>query len=184
MAHWICEFCGKGFKRPGNGKRRPIRFCSQACYHAWRKANITTVAHFAKGHVPWSKGMKGRHFSPATEFKKGNIPVNHCEVGTVRIRHRKRSGKKRAWIKIAEPNVWRLRCKAVWEKAHGPIPRGLLIHHLNEDTLDDGLDNLSAISRAAHLKIHRPEFEEKRLQKLIAAKQRAKLSNGSSTPGP
>ena len=154
MAHWICEFCGKGFKRAKAGKS-PIRFCSQRCYHVWRKANGVTTGQFGKGHKPWNKGLKGLHLNPETEFTRGQAPLNHNEVGTVRIRRRSRSGKSRAWIKVAEPNVWRLRCHVVWEEAYGPIPIGLLIHHLNEDTLDDGLNNLAAISRAAHLGAHR-----------------------------
>lgn len=161
MAHYICEFCGQGFKRGKRGDK-PIRFCSQRCYHDWRKAAGVTTGQFRKGHETWNKGMKGLRVSPATEFKPGHRSINHCEVGTVKIRHVNKTGRDRAWVKVAEPNVWRYRCHVVWEEAYGPIPAGLLIHHLSGDTLDDALTNLAAISRAAHLKAHRPDFEEKR----------------------
>ena len=32
--------------------------------------------------------------------------------------------------------------RAVWEQAHGPIPPGGVIHHINGDTLDNRLENL------------------------------------------
>lgn len=35
---------------------------------------------FVKGHNPWNKGLKGTHFSPATEFRKGG-PVNEKHPG-------------------------------------------------------------------------------------------------------
>ena len=114
--------------------------------------------------------MKGIHLSPASEFKKGRISLNKVPLGTVRIRLTKRDGKKRAWIKVSEPSVWRLRCHIVWEKAHGKIPDGLVIHHMDRDTLNDSLNNLAAVSRAAHLKEHKPEFEEKRRKALKKSK--------------
>ena len=39
-----------------------------------------------------------------------------------------------------------------WQEAHGPIPKGHLIHHLNGDTRDNRLENLAAVARyPAHL---------------------------------
>lgn len=30
-----------------------------------------------KGHIPWNKGLKGIHLSPATEFKNGRKDEKH-----------------------------------------------------------------------------------------------------------
>lgn len=68
----------------------------------------------------------------------------------------------RAWVKVAEPNKWRLRAVLVWEEAHGPVPPGMILHHENRDTTDDSLGNLEVLTRAQHLAEHRPEFEERR----------------------
>ena len=73
-------------------------------------------------------------------------------------------------MKVAEPNVWRLRAVLVWEQAHGPLGKGLVVHHVNRDTLDDRLENLEAIDRASHLQEHRPEFEAKRARRAAAAR--------------
>lgn len=162
MAEWICEQCQTGFSRPRSGKR-PTRFCSQECYHLWRKDNNISLGQFKKGHIPWNKDKRGIRLSPKTEFKQGSKPPNYCHVGTIRIRKSK-NGVKRAWVKTKDPNVWKLRCLSVWEKHYGKLPRGLLIHHIDKNPLNDEISNLAAISRAVHLKIHKPDFEDKRLE--------------------
>jgi len=153
-----CTQCRKKIKR--DYRRYPHQFCSIECRRIWQKAH-PNKGQFPKGNEPWNKHLKGIHLSPASEFKKGMKPMCHDTVGTVRIRTRKRDGKQRAWVKVAEPNIWRLRAKVVWEKHYGPIPKGLLIHHIDRDTMNDTITNLAAISRAAHLNEHRHEFKKR-----------------------
>ena len=166
MAHWICKQCEKGFERAKAGKRK-ITFCSQACYHTWRKQNNVITGQFKEGDEPWNKGIKGIHLSPATEFKVGQESINKLPIGTTQIRQRKRKGKirKRAWVKITDNgNIrdWKPRALVVWEKHYGLIPKGLVLHHIDRDPLNDTITNLAALSRAEHLIDHRPEFETKR----------------------
>lgn len=110
--------------------------------------------------------MKGMHFSPATEFKKGLVPANLVPVGTVRVRSFSRTKDQRAFVKVAEPNTWKMRAHVVWEAAHGPVPKGMLIHHDDRDKLNDDITNLRLETRASHMLEHRPEFEQKRLAAL------------------
>lgn len=42
----------------------------------------------------------------------------------------------------------------VWETAHGPIPRGIEIHHRNGVKTDNRLENLEAVDRMSHAKKH------------------------------
>ncbi len=123
-----------------------------------------TGGQFKKGLKPWNKDKKGIHLSPATEFKKGRDGQRY-KIGTVRQRV-DRGGHPRAWIKTAEPNTWMPRAQLVWEEAHGPLAKGLVLHHIDRDTLNDNITNLAAISRAAHLMEHRHEHESKRLDGL------------------
>ena len=109
---------------------------------------------FKKGNVPWTKGRKGIHLSPETEFKKGCISLNRKPVGSITIRIDKNK-KRRRWIKIEDPNVWIEYAKYVWIKNNGEIPKGLLIHHVDEDSLNDDGSNLALVTRSAHMNLHR-----------------------------
>ena len=108
---------------------------------------------FKKSHTPWNKGKKGTHFSPNTEFKKGQKGINWVPVGNITIRIDK-NNKQRRWIKIEEPNIWIEYAKFVWIKHNGKIPKGYLIHHIDEDTLNDDIHNLALLTRKAHFEIH------------------------------
>lgn len=105
------------------------------------------TGQFQKGHVPWLKGKKGLHFpgSEKTWFKKGQLPLNHKEIGTEVI---DKEGYHR--IKIAEPNKWKYKHIMNWEKHNGKIPAGCIIvfKDNNKDNVD--ISNLMMVTRAEH----------------------------------
>jgi hypothetical protein len=43
---------------------------------------------------------------------------------------------------------------AVWEAAHGPVPDGYQIHHVNGDKQDNRLDNLLLVDPTTHKRLH------------------------------
>jgi hypothetical protein len=43
----------------------------------------------------------------------------------------------------------------VWETVNGPVPNGMLIHHINGVKGDDRLENLQCVTRTEHMRIHR-----------------------------
>jgi hypothetical protein len=137
-------------------------------------------------------GRFGCHYHPAaltthTLLVKGPVMADahstrRLPVGTVSIRTRHNRGKvRRAYVKVAEPSVWILRARLVWERAHGPIPRGVGIHHKDRDTLNDALDNLELVSKAEHLAIHRPEFQDKATANFVRARRERRWSTRSAT---
>lgn len=42
----------------------------------------------------------------------------------------------------------------VWERAHGPIPPGYVVHHKNLNRQDNRLENLQLMTRAEHIALH------------------------------
>ena len=110
------------------------------------------VAHrFKKGSVPPNKGKK---MSPEvyekvkeTMFKKGHSPVNHREVGSERI-----NVDGYIETKVAEPNVWRLKHRIIWEQHNGVIPAGYNVQFKNHNTQDCRIENLYIISKAEQMR--------------------------------
>ena len=116
---------------------------------------------FKKGRIPWNKGIRGTHFSPATEFKRGQKGINWLPVGSIKTRTEWHNSlpSERRWIKIAEPNKWSLLAIHIWTKRKGSIPKGMLIHHKDFDYLNDDFKNLQMLTRSEHINIHRAMLE-------------------------
>lgn len=151
-----CHTCGKKFYRPPSHATSKRVFCSTAC---------AAKTKFSAGFVPWNKGLKGLRMSPETEFKSGPRPDKRLPIGSISIRTRKRDGKPRAWIKVGDPNKWKLRAQIVWISVRGPIPFGMIVHHVDRNTLNDDVSNLELKTKAEHLEEHRAEFRKRRWQK-------------------
>jgi len=113
-----------------------------AAYYKNNKLNSGVSGYFSKGHEPVNKGKKGVGGWKPTQFKKGNVPVNHRPVGSERTRV---DGY--IEVKVADPSTWRLKHRVIWEKHNGPIPKEhvLLFGDRNKQNLDK--DNLILISR-------------------------------------
>jgi hypothetical protein len=148
MRH-VCELCGVRFDRRLSGNR-PIRFCGQSCYHAWRSENGVTTGQFVAGQRPWNHGVKGIHLSPATEFKAGGTTDRLVPIGTIRVRKAKIG--RRRYIKTA--NGWTEYAKWLWIDRYGRLLAGDVVHHMNGERLDDRFENLIALPRTDHPKIH------------------------------
>lgn len=96
-------------------------------------------------------------------FKAGSIGRNRVPVGTERVRQRKhRTDAPRVWVKIADPNVWEPRAVVVWRDAGRTVPTGSVIHHVNDNSLDDRLENLTVLTRSEHAKHHKLAMIEAR----------------------
>lgn len=48
--------------------------------------------------------------------------------------------------------------RTLWEAHNGKIPEGYLVHHKNEDRLDNRLENLELMSLAEHCRLHQPRL--------------------------
>lgn len=154
-----CKQCRKAF----TAESRHRKFCSLDCCWEWRRRG-RRPGQFRRGAKPWNDGTKGVMKRNKGSFVKGQESARTLPVGSVRIRTRRRDGRQRAWIKIAEngqPQDWRLRAAVVWEAANGRIAEGWVVHHRDGDALNDALENLEAVSRADHLRRHRADIERR-----------------------
>ena len=111
----------------------------------------SVATRFTKGHTPLNKGKKVspevyEKMSP-TMFKKGHISENKREVGAERV-----NVYGYIEIKVAEPNVWRLKHRIVWEQHNGVIPAGYNVQFKNHNTQDCRIENLYLISKAEQMR--------------------------------
>ena len=100
---------------------------------------------FQKGQKPKNHLKKGEWF-PGCEkswFKRGEKPPNYTPVGTEKIR----PSNGYVWVKVAEPKKWRMKQLVVWEAAHGPIPKGMMIYFRDGDRTNCELENLMLVER-------------------------------------
>ncbi|MCL1951738.1 MAG: HNH endonuclease [Oscillospiraceae bacterium] len=123
---------------------------SLLCNHGLRNG---VVRRFEKGHVTHNKGKKG-YCPPGCEkswFKKGHTPSDHRPVGSERIDNKDGY----TWVKVAEPNKWRLKHRVIWEEVRGAIPDEYILIFKDGDKGNITVDNLALVSRAEHLMLTR-----------------------------
>jgi hypothetical protein len=117
-----------------------------------RKIQNGLTGCFPQGHVPFNKGRKG-YCAPGCEkgwFKKGGKPPNTMPLGSERI-----TADGYVEVKISEKsgppnNRWKGKHILIWEKEHGPVPKGYVVIFLDGDRRNFNLNNLLMISRAEH----------------------------------
>jgi len=119
-------------------------------YGLKKSDEIMDFARFKKGHIPFNKN-KSHPVKNSGQFNKGNIPKNHRPVGTIDTRKHNNRDEKYLYIKVSEPNKWKLLHRHIWEQEYGEIPKGMLITFRDHDVLNVDILNLEMISRAENL---------------------------------
>jgi hypothetical protein len=88
-----------------------------------------------------------------TQNAKARFCSYSCGVLGTDAKRRKRRSRGRYLLKAHRGGVELLH-RLVWIAAHGPIPKGYVIHHRNENARDNRLENLELLSRAEHNRLH------------------------------
>lgn len=84
-------------------------------------------------------------------FQKGNIPKNRFLVGNTPP-NKHPVGYERVeggfvFVKVAEPDVWRLKHLAVWEQQNGPLPNSAIVIFADGNKRNFSPENLIQITR-------------------------------------
>lgn len=139
-------------------------------------------SRFKKGMIPYNKGKKGS-MSPeqyekckATMFKKENIPQNHRPIGSERI---DRDGY--TYIKVAEPNKWKLKHRLLWEEHNGPIPHKHRLIFADGNRQNICLENLLLVSYAESLIMSQRELFSENAEFTKTGVNIAKVLNKAKT---
>ncbi|WP_151675776.1 HNH endonuclease signature motif containing protein [Acinetobacter soli] len=106
--------------------------------------NTGRTGHFIKDHKPWNTGTKGVCKPNSGNFQKGQITWNKKPVGYERIC----SKDGYVLIKVAEPNVFKLKHRVVWEQVNGAVPDGHIVAFKNMDRTDCRIENLMLMSKS------------------------------------
>lgn len=155
---YVCEFCGESFT-PTNPKN-PNRFCSQKCNGAFQRARNLA----SQPVVPCPECGKEFRLKPKRRKDSLNFCSRKCRYAYHSKamsgengphwnggRHLDSKGYVRIWVegkgRISEH-------RHVWEEAHGPIPDGYVVHHVDGNPLNNHLSNLQLVTRAEHQQIH------------------------------
>jgi hypothetical protein len=119
---------------------------------------------YQKGHPPGTKGKTLEeicHNDPeklarvrATQFKKGDRPVNELPVGSIVVNSdgyklRKKQMEGTLWER------WEFLHRAVWEEHNGPIPKGMVVTFKDSNKLNCDIDNLVLISKGENCTLTR-----------------------------
>jgi len=133
------------------------------CFVSNRHITSGLTGCFPKGNKPWNTGTKGLTGANKTSFKKGQVPANTRPLGAERICSKDGF----ILIKVLERNPYtscptRFKHKHVhvWEQAHGPVPKGMVVAFVDSIKTHCEEENLMLISRAELLNLNRHGYKD------------------------
>jgi hypothetical protein len=116
-----------------------------------RLKHTRVESQFPKGHKPWNKGLKGIQIGGTeSQFKKGNVPANHKEVGSERI-----DEDGYTYIKIAEHTRWVLKHRYIYEQHHGKLEPHMIVTFRDKNISNFEIENLEAITKVENMERNR-----------------------------
>lgn len=56
----------------------------------------------------------------------------------------------------------------VWEYYNGPIPKGYVVHHIDEDKSNNAIENLELMKLGSHSRLHLSEYARKNYKRMMS----------------
>lgn len=122
------------------------------------------TGRFKKGNIPFNKETKGVCKPNKTSFRKGDIPFNKREIGSERV-----TVDGYTEIKVAEPNIWEMKNRVLYEKHHNvKLTKDDIILFLDGDRSNLNIGNLFLITRQQLVRLNQFDLvkEDKELTKV------------------
>lgn len=162
-----CKTCKKEFY-VNKCRENTAKFCSLSCsgkaQKPWNKGlkGCINAGSFKKESIPWNKNLKGwwteklyedrkkrrgKHFSLNTEFKKGSKSPNWQKGYHI---------SKNGYKIINEKGKQFFEHHRVWCLANSMpvVPQGCVIHHINQNKIDNHAENLILLPIGTHAWLH------------------------------
>jgi HNH endonuclease len=128
-----------------------------------RKLKSGRTGQFVKGQFPWNTGTKGATGRNKTSFKKGNPPLNLKPIGHERVCSKDNI----VLVKVDQVNpytgaqgFYRAKHVVIYEREHGPVPKGMVVRFIDHDKRNFDLSNLEAVSKALNLRLNKMRIKE------------------------
>jgi hypothetical protein len=136
------------FNEKFGASRTEVAIQIQRCKYGFK---TSARNYWKKGHEPWNKGVRGWS-APGTErtqFKPGHKPQKWVPVGSERIT---KDGYLQVKVKDIRGGMsrkgWKSKHTIVWEKHHGPAPKGHVVIFGDGNNRNFDISNLILVSRA------------------------------------
>ena len=141
-----CETCQVDFKRYQFQK-----YCSRKCMieGASYKENRSKAISAAMLKC-YAEGKR----DSMKDTEKAHDVVKKKSIEKFKTNPTKYIGKRGYWI-IQVPGQGQMKLHHyVWEQVNGKVPKGMVLHHINFDRLDNRIENLRLMGNSEHAKFH------------------------------
>jgi len=148
--------------RPGPNKGKSPSLETRA------KISINNGSHRPEVRDKIGASLRGRTYKHVCGTTGGYCRKCQPETGTT-IRYRADQQRVKYWgcswlmqrsgrwhVRFPWANRWVRLAWVNWIRARGPIPVGHVIHHVNNDKLDDGFENLACLTQSEHNRVRKP----------------------------
>lgn len=135
------------------------------------------MSKFNIGHTPWNKGTSGIKKATSASFKKGSVPKNILQPGTITIR-KKTNKVPIKWIRL-EGGKWEPLSRYNWKLQYGFIPDDMMVVLKDGNSMNLELgdcSNLELITKKENArKSLNPEKAAATMRKLWEKTKRAEM---------